>query len=71
MVTVSAYSGKPYQPVFRDYFLHKISEGKTKPDNIVKAYRKLSFRIGGDARFGLSQKTRQDRLTEGQNKPRN
>jgi hypothetical protein len=41
MVTVSAHSGKPYQPVFREYFLRKISEGKTKSQALVCIMRRL------------------------------
>jgi len=41
MVAVSAHNGKPYQPVFRDYFLRKISEGKTKSQALVCIMRRL------------------------------
>jgi len=41
MVAVSAHTGNPYQPVFREYFLRKISEGKTKSQALVCIMRRL------------------------------
>lgn len=40
MVSVST-AGKPYNPIFRSYFLRKISEGKTKSQALVCIMRRL------------------------------
>ncbi|KJS23666.1 MAG: transposase [Clostridiaceae bacterium BRH_c20a] len=40
MVSVST-KGKPYNPIFRTYFLRKISEGKTKSQALVCIMRRL------------------------------
>lgn len=41
MVSVRPGSMKPYQPIFRAYFLRKISEGKTKSQALVCIMRRL------------------------------
>jgi transposase len=41
MVGVNAQSGKPYNPIFREYFLRKIGEGKTKSQALVCIMRRL------------------------------
>jgi hypothetical protein len=40
MVSVST-KGKPYNPIFRAYFLRKVSEGKTKSQALVCIMRRL------------------------------
>jgi hypothetical protein len=40
-VGVNAQSGKPYNPIFREYFLRKIGEGKTKSQALVCIMRRL------------------------------
>lgn len=46
MVSVST-KGKPYNPIFRAYFLRKISEGKTKSQALVCVMRRLVSIIYG------------------------
>ncbi len=41
MVSVSKNNGTPYQPIFREYYLRKISEGKTKSQALVCIMRRL------------------------------
>jgi hypothetical protein len=38
---VCVKNGKPYQPVFREYFVRKISKGKTKSQALVSIMRRL------------------------------
>jgi transposase len=47
MVCVVPGTGRPYQPIFREYFLRKVSEGKTKPQALVCIMRRLVSIVHG------------------------
>ena len=40
-IHVHSVSKKPRNPVFRDYFLNKVAEGKSKPQALTSITRKL------------------------------